>query len=544
MGVSTKNRDTFFITNQREKMRPKYLNFLIPLIAILFIASIKTYPQLNDYNMKFGIQFNGLFPDTEFEKELKTKNADFKFSYLGRAFFRFELITQLIEFEFGAGYGSIAGVDYENYEYRTELAPFDIKLILSPFKFKAINPYAYGGVGILPYRVKSFPKQTRPSPGPVMAEGWNQFYPVGGGVEIRLTDDLAIDVSGGYNYAFTDNLNYYNNLDVTTYTKKTKYDGYFSAAIGISIVRGCGNSDDDLDGLLNNDEENIRTDPENPDTDGDGLTDGDEVLKYKSNPLNVDTDTDGLKDGDEVYKSMTNPIIPDTDGDGLNDGVEVNQFKTNPLKIDTDDDGLNDNEEITIHKTNPVKADTDGEGLIDGDEIKKYKTDPLRSDTDGDELFDGEELKKHKTNPLKKDSDDGSVDDFTEIKRGTNPLDASDDVVKIGVPIVLEGVTFETNKADITPESAQVLKGALKTLTTYGEIQVEISGHTDNVGSKKSNIVLSQKRADSVRNWLIDRGIDAVRIIAKGYGPDQPIASNDTPENKRKNRRIEFKRIK
>jgi len=151
---------------------------------------------------------------------------------------------------------------------------------------------------------------------------------------------------------------------------------------------------------------------------------------------------------------------------------------------------------------------------------------------------------KYKSDPLKKDTDGGSVDDLAEILRGTNPLDSSDDVIKIGVPIVLEGVTFETGKADITPESSQILRTALKTLTTYPEIQVEIGGYSDNVGSKKSNIRLSQRRADSVREWLIERGIDSARIIAKGYGPDFPIAPNDSPENKRKNRRIEFKRIK
>jgi len=145
---------------------------------------------------------------------------------------------------------------------------------------------------------------------------------------------------------------------------------------------------------------------------------------------------------------------------------------------------------------------------------------------------------------LKKDTDGGSIEDLTELTRGTNPLDPADDVIKIGVPIVLEGVTFEAGKWDITPESAQILRSALKTLTTYPEIQVEISGHTDNVGGKKSNTKLSQRRAESVRSWLIERGIDPARIIAKGYGPDVPITPNDSPENKRKNRRIEFKRIK
>jgi outer membrane protein OmpA-like peptidoglycan-associated protein len=112
------------------------------------------------------------------------------------------------------------------------------------------------------------------------------------------------------------------------------------------------------------------------------------------------------------------------------------------------------------------------------------------------------------------------------------------------VPIVLEGITFETGKSDITPESAVVLQGALKTMQTYSDIIVEIAGYTDDVGSASSNQTLSQKRADSVRFWLISNGIVADRIIAKGYGEEFPRVPNDTPEHRRMNRRIEFKRIR
>jgi OOP family OmpA-OmpF porin len=137
-----------------------------------------------------------------------------------------------------------------------------------------------------------------------------------------------------------------------------------------------------------------------------------------------------------------------------------------------------------------------------------------------------------------------TVDDFTEVKRGTNPLNPDDDVVKINVPIVLEGITFETGKWDITPESEVVLQGALKTLQTYPDIIVEISGHTDDVGSAANNQLLSQRRAESVRMWLIGKGIAPDRLIAVGYGEDYPRVPNTTPEGRRLNRRIEFKRIK
>src|SRR3989304_2290947 len=474
---------------------------VIVSVFIIILFSSTSNAQFNDYSTKIGVQFNDLLPDTEFDKEFKVSSGDFKFSYLGRLFFRFELIKQFIETEAGAGYGSYTGVDFDNSEYKTDIIPLDLRFILSPFNIKTINPYGYAGIGILRYKVKTFPKSESPNKTDLKDAGWSTFAPVGCGFEINLSDNLNLDLSSGY-------------------------------------------TDKDMDGLIKKIEKEIGTDPENPDTDGDGLKDGEEVNNYKSNPLNADTDGDGLKDGEEVNKFNSNPILADTDGDGLNDGIEVNLYQTNPIKADSDQDGLNDNEEINKHKTDPLKADTDGEGLNDGDEVNKYKTDPLKTDTDVDGLYDGEEVMKHKTDPLKKDTDGGSVDDLTEIIRGTNPVDPNDDVVKIGVPIILEGVTFETNKAAITPESSQILRSALKTLTTHPEIQVEVSGHTDNVGSKKSNLRLSQRRAEAVREWLIERGIDPVRIVAKGYGPDIPIVPNDSPENKRKNRRIEFKRIK
>src|SRR3972149_4854007 len=443
-------------------------------VFIIILFSTTSYPQFNDYSTKIGVQFNGLLPDTEFDKEFKVSSGNFKFSYLGRLFFRFELIKQFIETEAGAGYGSYTGVDFNNSEYKTDIIPLDLRFILSPFNIKTINPYGYAGIGILRYKVKTFPKSESPNKTDLKDAGWSTFAPVGCGFEINLSDNLNLDLSGGYTFTFTDNLNYYNNKDAYSGIS-TVNDGYYQAALGFTFIGGSGNTDKDMDGLIKKIEKEIGTDPENPDTDGDGLKDGEEVNNYKSNPLN---------------------------------------------------------------------ADTDGEGLNDGDEVNKYKTDPLKTDTDVDGLYDGEEVMKHKTDPLKKDTDGGSVDDLTEIIRGTNPVDPNDDVVKIGVPIILEGVTFETNKAAITPESSQILRSALKTLTTYPEIQVQVSGCTDNVGSKNANVRLSEIRAEAIREWLIERGIDPVRIVAKGYGPDVPIAPNDSPENKRKNRRIEFKRIK
>ena len=90
-------------------------------------------------------------------------------------------------------------------------------------------------------------------------------------------------------------------------------------------------ADIDGDGLTNTQENDLGTDPYNPDTDADGLTDSDEVNVYFTNPLLLDTDGDGLTDGEEVNTSGTNPLLSDTDGDGFSDGVEVNQYGSDPL---------------------------------------------------------------------------------------------------------------------------------------------------------------------------------------------------------------------
>ena len=150
-----------------------------------------------------------------------------------------------------------------------------------------------------------------------------------------------------------------------------------------------GGEDTDGDGLTNSDETQRGTNPQNPDTDGDQLKDGEEVITYLTDPLKPDTDLDGLPDGAEVITYKTNPILPDTDGDTLTDGNEV-QIKTNPLQPDTDGDGLKDGDE-TRSGTDPLKPDTDNDGLVDG---KEGPTCPnwLNPDSDNDGIVDGKDL--------------------------------------------------------------------------------------------------------------------------------------------------------
>jgi hypothetical protein len=118
------------------------------------------------------------------------------------------------------------------------------------------------------------------------------------------------------------------------------------------------------------------SDMNDPDTDDDGLSDGEELeLTDNTNP---DTDGDGLKDGDEVKFFRTNPRLVDTDGDSLSDGDEIRLWRSNPLSADSDSDGLSDGDEVFTHRTDPIKSDTDGDGYSDATEVANG-SDPTRS---------------------------------------------------------------------------------------------------------------------------------------------------------------------
>lgn len=112
-----------------------------------------------------------------------------------------------------------------------------------------------------------------------------------------------------------------------------------------------------------------------------------------------------------------------------------------------------------------------------------------------------------------------------------------------GNKIVLNNIFFEFDKYDLKKESEIELKKILDFLNVNPDIKVRINGHTDNIGSEAYNKTLSEKRSESVVNWLINNGIDETRLSLKGYGPSLPLESNDTEEGRAKNRRTELQII-
>ena len=398
---------------------------------------------------------------------------------------------------------------------------------------KSFSPYLYVGGGAMFYKRKDGVGNAVPNDD----MSTSVMIPIGVGFESFASKSVSLGLDVGYRLLD----------DLTDYRKHDFSDSYVSARIGLNFYLGSsGADDDDGDGLTNAEEARLGTNPNNVDSDGDGLKDGDEVYRYKTDPLKTDTDGDGLSDGDEVFKHKTSPTNKDTDSDGLSDGDEVTKYKTDPLRIDTDGDTLSDGDEVIKYKSDPLKVDTDGDGLSDWDEVQTYKTDPTKTDTDGDGLSDSDEIKNYKTDPLKVDTDGGGVNDGAEVQRKTNPLDPKDDIVKEtiilekGKSVILEGVNFATGSAVLTKESEVTLEKAFIAMVANPDVVVEIAGYTDNVGSDAINDALSLRRAQSVQTWLVKKGIPSKRMTAVGNGKRDPVASNDTPEGRAQNRRIEF----
>ncbi len=494
-------------------------SILFPFLMIVCLSTLFAQVKTNGIAVGAGVGTN--IGDMDFGRD--------DFGLHSNLVFRHGL-WGFIEGQITAGIGELERNDANS--YRTVSFTGDYRLLLRPIAARSYSLYVYGGYGALNYDVRTPPENRTAG---AAASEWTTFAPLGAGVQIKLLDRVSLDVSGGYNLSLSKNLNIITGND---------NDNFYGGSIGLIVTGDDGGADPDKDKLVNREEKRYGTNKNNPDTDGDRLSDGVEVYDTKTNPLKPDTDGDRLNDREEIEVTKTNPRNPDTDGDGLQDGEERLTYLTNPLKKDTDGDRLSDKDEILSTKTDPNKADTDGDGLDDGREYT-LKTDPLNPDTDSDRLTDRIEVEKYNTDPLNPDTDGGTANDGVEVGRGTNPLDPNDDVIldlpdEPGEPIILVGIIFEFDRATIMPQSELILEKAWRTMEVYPELEVEIHGHTDNVGSESYNEGLSRRRADSVRQYLVNKGIDPSRVATRGFGETNPIDTNDTEAGRTKNRRIEF----
>ncbi|HXF95806.1 MAG TPA: OmpA family protein, partial [Gemmatimonadales bacterium] len=299
------------------------------------------------------------------------------------------------------------------------------------------------------------------------------------------------------------------------------------------------------------------------DTDRDGIADRRDACP--ATPAGAVVDPQGCpadSDGDQVFNGLD--ACPNTPA-----GVTVDRTG---CPVDSDRDGVADGPDQC--PGTPAGAQVDGQGCPldeDGDSVpdgpdacpatpRGAQVDargcPL--DADGDRVYDGLDRCPNTQAglevdavgcPLSKDGDSDGVDDTKDRCPNTAPdtrVDAQGCPIlftEARTPVVLRGVTFETGRSALRPESYAVLDEVAASLVANPEIRIEIAGHTDNTGSEAANRRLSQARADAVRAYLASKGVVPDRMVARGYGEGSPVATNATPEGRAMNRRVELRQI-
>ena len=244
----------------------------------------------------------------------------------------------------------------------------------------------------------------------------------------------------------------------------------------------------------------------------------------------VDSDRDGVFDGLDKCEATPagarvdkNGCPIDSDGDGVPDGVDVCDSTVKGARVDA--------------KGCPL--DTDGDGVFDGVDqcentlkgaVVDAKGCPV--DTDGDGVADGIDQCPNTPAGLRVDANGCPIE---VSEKETQLLDT-------GV-IRLQNINFDLNKATIKAESFPLLDEVAAILLQYPTLNLEIGGHTDNTGKKAANLKLSEARAKSVLNYLLQKfpTLDASHFASVGYGSEVPVASNGTSLGRAKNRRVEFR---
>ena len=261
-----------------------------------------------------------------------------------------------------------------------------------------------------------------------------------------------------------------------------------------------------------------------------------------------DTDGDGVIDRkDECPKvagKMANGCPGDTDGDGVTDDKDkcidvAGTMADGCPDPDPDKDGVMGEADLcpTVASTEPdgcPAQDGDKDGIPDDQDkcpdVKGVAPDGCPPDADKDGIPDADDkcVNEPETDNGYQDTD-GCPDEIpVEVKKFTGSI---------------KGINFRSGRSAIQASSYPVLDGAVAVLKEYPDLKLEIGGHTDSAGRASSNQRLSQKRAEAVLQYMVDKGIDAARLTAVGYGEAQPKATNKTRAGRAENRRIEFKLI-
>jgi OOP family OmpA-OmpF porin len=256
------------------------------------------------------------------------------------------------------------------------------------------------------------------------------------------------------------------------------------------------------------------------DTDGDGVYDKKDacpevagLMEFNGCP---DADGDGIKDSDDACPNVAGLAAmngcPDADGDSI---------------ADTDDMCPN----VKGTKANKGCPDTDGDGVVDKNDKCPTKAGPMANggcpwpDTDGDSILDK----------------DDKCPEVAGIASEAGCPEVISNEAKMGMDAFANAILFNTGRASFKLGVTNELDGMVAIMNQFPSAEFAVRGYTDTIGSASNNLKLSDKRANAVRDYLVKNGIDALRLTAKGFGEESPVATNMNRAGREKNRRVEVK---
>ncbi len=369
-------------------------------------------------------------------------------------------------FSLGLNIGYGYNYDEDSDAFRTNLVPIDLNLIYNFMPDQRTSPYLTAGMGVVNWDTNHRPTDMQ------IAKQRDPAFGAGAGLDIFLTDVIALDIGGKIRYMLTDDKDMIGRSWDIGITSNDHFLWYFGA--GLTWYPGkC------------------------KDSDGDGVCDRKD--KCPDTPPCCVVDEFGCP--------------KDSDGDGVCDGC----------------DKCPDTPKCATVDANGCPKDSDGDGVWDG--CDKCPNTPKCATVDA--------------NGCPKDEDGDGVYDGCDKCPGT-PKGVQVD--EVGCPkkcdlSPLDGITFRFDKSDVIPDPSPVLDLAVDVIGKCPTSKIEIQGHTDWVGSDEYNMKLGLRRAESVKKYLVEHGINGQMLSTKSFGESKPIDTNNTKEGRAKNRRIEFHEI-
>ena len=476
------------------------------LLCICLASTLATKAQTEDKKWNIGlhggiIQYNGDLGRDWY----KTDKTMYGFAGISVSRYLWDFLDLNATYSRGTlGYDSgITG-----YKSDFSAASLNLKWNLINQKY-AIRPYVFGGIGVILFdRQLNFHKEKIDT----------AFPTAGGGINIRLTPELTFNLQE--TFMFTNN-------DSRDGIVSGKKDDYLMHSAGITFNFG-SKKDADNDGISDSRDKC----PDTPagvavdktgcplDRDNDGVADYLDTCPDLAGTVLLngcpDKDNDGVADADDrcpdVKGTVTLKGCPDTDNDGVADlddkcpnSLPGSRVDATGCALDNDKDGVTNDQDRCPDVYGPVSLkgcpDTDGDGIAD-------------------------------------------IDDRCPNVKGNAenkgcPEIAKQDVVRI--TYIGSKIFFENNSDKLKVASLVLLDELVKILNKYEAANLAIDGHTDSNGSDAFNQVLSQKRTNSVRTYLISKGISDTHLTATGFGESKPIADNKTALGRAKNRRVELR---